>query len=480
MNALQTIPLLLVTTLTGCATLYDDAMRAYDAAEQTTFVRRTLEWTAEPGAPARDAGAVTLPAAIASPDAAVDVERDVAAAVGGPAFADRVVQLRDGGADVDALLGAPLAWRDLAPAVALRNPAVQAARENWRATLLQYPQTQYLQALVDQYAALTRYLDAPGGGAMSDAFFPMPGAIAYGGEMARADARLARIEWERTLRDTLIEAGELYFDYQYLVRADATTRENIDLLGGMLSVTEERYRAGSTGQADLLRLQTALERQRNMLLDLQAGRAAVIARLNALLDRPAEAPLGQPAPDDLPLPDVDAPALRAAALAGRQELLALRTRIDVALLAIRMGEVMNRPSAAGGERPDFARSEAYLAEMRGRLEARRRELRALESATAASALAWLQGLDVARRRVRLIGELVLPQNRSAHKAQHRSYAAGSSAFADLFDTEREWIDARLEHDEARRDLNRIILRVGAITGRVPVEQGIQPQMNAET
>jgi len=121
------------------------------------------------------------------------------------------------------------------------------------------------------------------------------------------------------------------------------------------------------------------------------------------------------------------------------------------------------------ELPAFAQAEAYLAEMRQRLQAQQSMLDQARSKTAAMARSWLQEVDVAARQVRLIEEIVLPQNRSTYEASLSAYSAAEQSFIDLLDAERALLDSRLELDEALRDLNQTLIRGAEVTGRVPLE-----------
>jgi cobalt-zinc-cadmium efflux system outer membrane protein len=195
------------------------------------------------------------------------------------------------------------------------------------------------------------------------------------------------------------------------------------------------------------------------------------------------------------LPDV---ALREdelfqAARRRRQEVRLARVRVERTGLAIRLGEVMGRPRASRGysfferaagpeagegpsrppyglrakapDRPDFARNEAYLAQMRQNLEAERARLGQALAETDALVRAGLERLDQARRQLDLVRGVVLPQDQSAYDVMLSQYQSGRSGFLDLLDAERALVETRLERERARRDLNHSILRLAAAVGR---------------
>jgi outer membrane protein TolC len=235
-----------------------------------------------------------------------------------------------------------------------------------------------------------------------------------------------------------------------------------------------------------------------MLADLRERRASAAARLNAQLDRPPDAPLGLPGDDDLALDAPPIEELLATALADRPEVNMGRARVALTAAAIRMGEVMNRPQATQGysqfergmmpeaseseplmpygtmrkftDRPAYAQTEAYLAEMRRRLAAEQSSLRQVEADTRALARAWLADFDIARRAAALAEQIALPQGRSAYESALGAYTAGATSFTDLQSAQRNLVDAQLELHRARRDLSQTALRRATLTGRLPLNK----------
>ena len=487
----------------GCTAHYCKALREYRRNEPTPFYRRTLEWT-------KAADEATSAPLEAAPQASLAIAEgrvsggDPFLRIAGEFFGvdpgkleQRLKPFRDS-AQLDHSLADRLEAQELSLAAAVRNPEIQAARDRWQATLRQYEQAEFLESLVGEYRTFTRYLDVQAGEPinrqMTQSFSPSPSVTALKGDLVREQARLAELDWQRALRETVVEAGLTFYDYQYLRRAEEATRENAALVKSLLAVIEERYRAGAASQPDLLRAQTELARQENMLVDLEARRRAAVARINALLNRSPDAALGPPSDDDPPEDKAAFSALLETALARRQEIRAKQAEIARMEIAIRLGEAMDRPLASQGysrfergmepeasggasqepfgleakspDRPAYAQAESYLAEMRQRLNAERREMEQLVAQTRGEVRSMIEELDVARREADLIARIVLPQNRSAYESILSSYTAGRSSFIDLLDAERELIGSRLDLYEARRELSQTLVRLARIVGRI--------------
>jgi hypothetical protein len=484
----------------GCSTHYRQALERYRKAEPVPFYEKTQEWARSANAEETVApGAV--PETIGPSETAANPEdallRITAEILGVPQ--DKVRDAFDrmhGKEPLGRDLAGRVDWETLRFAVAYYNPAVQAARARWQATLRQYSQADFLEGLLREYKTFTRYLKVETGKPlqqeMEQDFFPYPSTIAIKGELIREQVHLAELEWQLVLRDTLLDAGNVFFDYQYQHRAEAATLANVTLLENTASVVEKRYQSGVASQADLLKAQTELDRQRNMVRDFVAYQKADAAQIVALLDLPPHTPLGKPGDNDL---HYEVPSLKLVvetALAHRQEVNAEKAKAARTEIAIRLGEIMNRPLFSQGYsasergmmpeasveassptfglraktsvRPAYAQAEAYLAEMRERLRGERAGVSQVEAQTEGLARTVLDNIDIAHRALKLVEDIVLPQNRTVHEIATSAYTSGNMSFLDLLDAERGVIQANLELDQSRRNQNLALLRLAAVRG----------------
>ena len=360
--------------LGGCAH-YRQSLADYKKNEPTPYLQSTMAWVNGQGGASREDKATTRTAAAApvvqgklaqttrtSELAALRAEfgetdealtKVVAKvfALSPEEAARRMAPLREEQA-MNERLSKRVNWDELRMAVALHNPAVRAGRQSWQAALRQFEQADYLESLIGQYRTFTRNLNVEPGNQMNrqmaQNFFPSPSVIALKGEMVRWMARMANEEWQMTLRDQAVEAGQAFYEYQYLTRAIAVSRENIELAKDLLLVVEESYRAGSGSQANVVKLQTALARQENELRDMESMRAGQTAKINASLGRKANAPLGAPDDKDYPSLAIKLEPLVERALRQRQEIQMQQAKVERTKVAIRMSEVMNRPLASQG------------------------------------------------------------------------------------------------------------------------------------
>jgi outer membrane protein TolC len=133
---------------------------------------------------------------------------------------------------------------------------------------------------------------------------PLGGKLSLAGRVAGAQAaaaneRVQDVEWE--LRS---QAAMAFYDLYATDRQLAIERETLRLLQDIALTAQSMYRVGGGRQADVLRAQVEVAKMTEDTLRMTAMRQAMVARLNALIDRETVADVAMPAlpqfPDSLP------------------------------------------------------------------------------------------------------------------------------------------------------------------------------------
>jgi outer membrane protein TolC len=116
-------------------------------------------------------------------------------------------------------------------------------------------------------------------------------------------------------RDLRVQVRRAFADYYRASRELALHREHIELTARLVELARASYRAGQRGQQDVLRIGLELARVHGDLAHLEQEERSARALLNALMNRPIDAPLGRPAelapsvpPGGGPPPAADGPA----------------------------------------------------------------------------------------------------------------------------------------------------------------------------
>lgn len=109
------------------------------------------------------------------------------------------------------------------------NPSVKAAREAWKGVIERYrvetglpdPEigfTTYPKPLMANYEVMISQM------------IPFPGKLSQAGEVVKAEIEMARLEYEKTLRDLVVGIRESYHELFYIKNARRVVALNRDLL----------------------------------------------------------------------------------------------------------------------------------------------------------------------------------------------------------------------------------------------------------
>lgn len=123
---------------------------------------------------------------------------------------------------------------------------------------------------------------------------PYPGKLSLNRRIAEREADAARAAVDAGRRSVARDVRSAYYELAFLDQGLAIAERNRELLIGLIEVTEARYGTGTGGQQDVLKARVEAGRLAETAVDLIERRRATLARLNAALDRPGDAPIEQP------------------------------------------------------------------------------------------------------------------------------------------------------------------------------------------
>ena len=126
--------------------------------------------------------------------------------------------------------------------------------------------------------------------------FPYPGKLGLRGQIASKDAEAEQWNLEAARRQVRSEVKSAYYELWAVDQALAITQRNKDLLEKLARIAEEKYKVGKGLQQDVIRAQLEVSRILQTFTMLNQRRRTLAARLDSLLLRSPEAPIGQLAP----------------------------------------------------------------------------------------------------------------------------------------------------------------------------------------
>lgn len=318
---------------------------------------------------------------------------------------------------------------------------------------------------------------------------PFPGKLKLSGRIAEQATSIADAEAVEQWWMVRSQAAMAFYEIYETDRQIGVMRETVELLKDFEKVARAMYGAGEGRQTDVLRASVEVARMEADIARMQAMRKAAAARLNAVLNRPADTPVPEvafsPLPAHVPAADTlqewaeeQRPLLERSRLAVDQA----ETRLDLARREIwpdlslgfqygqraagemgteRMGSLMVGFSVPifAGQRQLKMREEATA--MQQMAEAELTDARAQVNARIGELLAELER---ARTLVHLYRQEVLPQAEANVTSSFASYRVGAVDFMTL-------VDAQMTVNQYRQELFALLADYGQLMAELEMAVG---------
>lgn len=340
---------------------------------------------------------------------------------------------------------------------------------------------------------------------------PFPGKLslrrrAAEQEAAAVAAELDAARWQ--VREQVIEA---YSEGAHLDRSLEVLARQQAVLSNLVRVTEARYGTGRGGQQDVLTARVELTRLAEEAVALNERRLAIIARLNAVLDRPSETPVDRLAiPErisraavaaeaerirfsgtalgaraaDSPLPPLA--VLQEAAVRLNPMLRAHEARIAAQATQVELARRAYLPdfdlSLQYGQRPGMP--DMISAMVSVPLPIRKARKQDGEAASAGATLAALHAqhraeanelraevarmhseLERERARLALFVRSILPQGRAALESATAGFQVGRVDFTTLLENQATLFDYEVEYHQALSDFATTLAQMESMVGK---------------
>lgn len=386
-----------------------------------------------------------------------------------------------------------------------RNPDVATLEAQARAARQRPPQ---VKALPDPMAGVTAYLLSPETRvgpqrvmASLSQKFPWFGKLSLREQAALYDAAAVRARVEARRLEVLTEARTLYYEIAFLDSHARITREDRETLAHYEELARTRYASGVGLQQAVVKIQAEITKDDTHLLDIAKRRVNMLARLNALRDRPDDRVLGAVRLPVLGEVALDDAVLRARGISGRPEVgaadaeiaradtgvaLARKDRDPDVTLGLTYALVGGREDPAGRAMPPPDNGQDVLGISaavnlpiwRSKLAAGVEE--ATESRSAASerrrqvftrihrAVDDLVGrIPLIQEQLRLFDDVLSLQAEESLRSAESGYAAGTADALDLLDAERILLEVRTAAERTRSDYAIAVARLeGAVAGPI--------------
>ena len=345
--------------------------------------------------------------------------------------------------------------------VLTNNATLKGAGANWRALRERVPQERAWddpRAGVDFKVA--RFVDIPADGMVDQTLsveqtIPLAGKNKLRAHAATAEASAGGEAYRQRQLDVLARAQASYYRLANAYGQWEINRRSSSFLEQIVQSARHKLESGQETQGTVLTAETDLASLDESAFDFERQVADEEALLNTLMNHPADAPLGRPAPPPFAEVDLSFDRVEAAALAHRPELLAASKKIEAArarLEASRRNWIPEPSLRLAADRYNgtsqgvddvmagvsfnlpWFQHEKYAAatrENREVLSGARYELDALRTETAQMVREQLTKIQTFRHHYQLFRDKVAPLARQSIEASRISYESGQAGLTQV-------------------------------------------------
>lgn len=321
-------------------------------------------------------------------------------------------------------------------------------------------------------------------GVMASQSFPWPGKLRLRGDVAREEAGAEAEQYRATELGVIARLKQAYHRLHHAYLMQGLLERNRDLLRNLLSVTEARYSVGKAPQQDVFKAQTQLSVMEARLIQMERERRAREAEINALLDRPADSPLGQP-PDEpaepigFTLEELQAKAGQAAPSLRRDQKMLERaeTALNLAHKDYYPDTTLNAGYYYMGDMPPMYmfRADVTIPIYRHKQRAAEAEQSAGVAEARRTYEAGSQALlyrikddyltaETAAKLMEIYDKTILPQARFAVDSSLASYENGTTDFLNVLNNYMAVFDAEMTYHEQMQEFHLALARLEELTG----------------
>lgn len=377
------------------------------------------------------------------------------------------------------------------------NPGLKAARLEWARVIQKYPQATSLDDPMLTYTYALEEIETRLGpqeqALMLSQRFPFPGKLGLKGEVVSKEVEIARTTYEKAVRDLIVEVKKSYYELYYIDRAIALAGQNKGVLEHFTDVSEADYAVDVTALNDVLKAQSQYAQANYDLILLEEMRQTEATRLNTLLSRDPEHPIGETEEPVLEELKISIDELYAMA-SKNEELRIARLEVEKNAIEKDLSEYTYLPDfnvglnySEIGDTPVpnvhdsgrdavavtfginiplwFGKNSAAVEEAELKREAARERKEAVKNEVLNTAKKLYLKLTNSERLVKLYGESLIPQARQSMEIAETWYENGEGSLAGLLETQSIFYNFQVAYFRSVADYLKTLADLERLTGR---------------
>jgi len=381
------------------------------------------------------------------------------------------------------------------------NPELQSAKLGWDASTERVLQEKALDDPVMGFTYFGEQVQTRVGekqaGVSASQKIPFYGKLRLKGEVARNEAKVFGGRYRTLEREVIAKTKSAFYELFWVHKLININEENKGLLQRFVKIAEVKYATGKATQQDVLKAQVELSRIVNELITLEQLKETAIARINTLLNRHPDAPLGTPEEVDITELTVSLKELYEKAKEINPELNILKYKIERDKAAYKLAKKQYYPdftfglnytfindlpstvmsSPIGESRDSYTgtlsmnipifqkrKYDAGVREANARLKSSEKAYKNMENMTLFGVKDYHFKVQTAERLVSLYRDSIIPQAEQSLKAAEIGYQAGQVDFLNLIDSQRVLLDFNLAFYRAVADFGINIAELERVVG----------------
>jgi cobalt-zinc-cadmium efflux system outer membrane protein len=370
------------------------------------------------------------------------------------------------------------------------NAELKASFEEWTAALEQIPQAKALPDPMLNYGKYLRESDMRMGqmaGVMQT--FPWLGKIEAQTDAASAMAKAARQRLEAAKLKLYWQVKKEFYEFLYLKDAIDIAQQNLELIKHFEQVALTKYTTATGTHPDIIRAQIELAKLDEILVSLKELKKPQVAKLNAILNRPAETDLDWPQKPAVSKLGMDFAQLINLLKEKNPQLAELGWMIESARNEVKLAQKKFYPDiGVGVEWSQFDKmggnsgrdSVALMFQMNLPLwqdsyKAAERQAKAnvrkmtqqkinAENSLAAEVAAVLYDIEESQRKINLHGDTLIPKAEQLVNASETAYKSGTVDFLSLIDSQRMLLQYNLDYQRLLTDNQQKLAELEMLAG----------------
>jgi outer membrane protein, heavy metal efflux system len=384
------------------------------------------------------------------------------------------------------------------------NPEIQAAKQKWEVFKEKVPQARALPDPMFGFGIIslpTNFSFKDEDMTMKEfsisQMFPFYGKRKLMGEMAEKEAEAVFNEIQEKGNRIIRDVKAAYYDLSHVYRTTEVTQRNKRILEDFAKIAETRYGVGEGIQQDVFKAHIEVSKMVDDLIMLGQRKRALEAKLNALLNRPPETPVGEP--EEVVLRKVPSTLedLQKMALEMNPTLKGMRKMIEAKEKAYALAKREYYPDFnfkfAYGQRDNgpemkrrdmltgmveanipiyfWSKQDRKVAETKADILATEAQYRAMKNEVLFMVADMSSMIQRVERQIDLYRTGIIPQTSLQINSAMSSYRVNKADFMTLLDSQMTLYKYELEYHQALTEYEKNVASLGAVIGKQVFEKG---------